>query len=196
MTVALRRAERLAHRGYQLHKRGDLLGALELYQKARHLAPQLPDVLHHSALAARQLYQRARAKGLTPDPVHSTRLMNVAIEQATAIAMAVQAKDPAAFERGEGDASIVRKLFAAMLHNQAWLQRDLGIVEGPNGARLIYEEAVYGELGNRMRAEACWNRALLCRRVTPEARFNLAFLFLLRGDYETAGRSTRRAGSP
>jgi Tfp pilus assembly protein PilF len=196
---ALARAARFTSRGFQHHKRGDLTGAVRLYQKALEIAPALPDALHHAACAARQLSQHARAKG-KPDVLDaSTRLMHLAVESATAIAQQAAAANLEAFEAIEGQAGTVRKLYAAMVHNYAWFQKDNGVLTGANGALALYASAVqldpnlseswtnlghcWGDLGNRMRAEACWHRALECPTPTPEATYNLAFVKLMKGDY-------------
>lgn len=189
--ITPQRAAKIVTRAYQLHKAGHIGPALVLYQKVINQMPRHPVALAQAAIATRQLSDLAKATDQPFDKDTARRFMWYAVETATALVA----------EQGQHADVGLKRDYAAILHNWAKFAHDAGDVTGPAGAKAFYEASVdvdpdlgeswtnlgnvYGELGNRMRAEACWNRALQCRRVTPEARFNLAFLFLLRGDYET-----------
>lgn len=188
--VTPERAARILTKGYHLHRAGDIGGALLLYQKVLTANPRHPIALAQAAIGTRQLWELAKSNRVEAfDEGKAMRFMWYAVETATALMM--DQRKP-----GKG----MRHDYAAILHNWAKFAQDSGDLVSPRGAKLFYEASVttdpdlgeswtnlgnvYGELGNRESAEACWNRALECTRVTPESRFNLAFLFLLRGEYE------------
>lgn len=190
-----KRQARLLNRAYLLHRSGEIGQALLLYRQVLEANPGHPVAWHQAALAARQLADLAIANGIPYDRDQSRRLMEGAIAAAGRV-----------FERmadGPVDPGLAKDC-AGIIHNYAKFLNDHGAFEDRAAVIQCYEVAVslcpdlgeswtnlgvaYGDSGNRMRAEACWARALECPTPTPESRFNLSLLHLLRGDYETGWR--------
>src|SRR5262249_41277182 len=115
----------LARKGYELHKAGDIVGAVHAYQRSIAVYPT-PDALHHAALAARHLSQLGRRLQKGEQLAASARLMLLAVQHATAIAQQVAEQAPDDFANGTGAAGAARRLYAAMVHNYAWFQKDSG----------------------------------------------------------------------
>ncbi len=166
-----RDAHQLLARAYQLHKVGQLFEALPLYVQVLESYPQHPVALHYAALLGRSLYDRARespkAKAISDAVV---RLMSAAI---------LAAPDN-----------------AGCLHNLAKLHHDRGELDQAGyyyRAAVRYKPSqgeswtnlgnIYGELGDREKAEQCWRHAIDCPTGDADSAYNLSFLKLLKGDY-------------
>lgn len=200
----LQRAERLFRRGMELHKRGAILDALRVYGAIIAAHPGYAPALHHAALATQQVRRHARAKGIEYDDGAAFRLFVAAIDHANEIAQKAAATAPDAFLGSGNPFAHARLAHAAMVHNFAKFQQDRGALDGPAGARALYEAAiglnpdlseawtnlgnVYGELGNRLRSDAAFARALQCPAVEAETVFNLSFLRIMKGDFEQGWR--------
>lgn len=186
-------ADRVLLEAYERHKHGDIVNALALYRDVINAYPGNFLALGHAALAMRQLW--ALAKG-TPHEFDHQKIMHLMLGAVETMASFV-----------EGNPNVVpalRKHYAGVLFNYGKFQHDQGKVEGPDGAKAFYEAAVeqdpdlseawtnlglvYGEAGNRMRAEAHWLRATQCSQVTAESRYNLSFYHLMRGDFAKGWR--------
>lgn len=157
-------------RGLALHRAGRIGEALPIYERVLTMQPQNGAALHYAALLGRHLNDHARANGL---PTKDNEVMSL-------MALSILANPEN----------------AAGIHNFAKFKHDRGEVDD---ARQLYEHAVaidpeqgeswtnlgniYGELGNRMRAEACWVRAIECPLGSSDSVFNMSFLHLLKGDW-------------
>lgn len=172
MTLALprRHIARELRRAYRLHRDGQLGEAMQLYASVLTHEPTNAMALHYAALIGRHLNDHAKQRGLPTNDEAVMRLM--------ALSVAYAPDNPAA------------------IHNFAKFKHDRGELDD---AKQLYETAValdptqgeswtnlgnvWGELGNRLRAEACWLRALECPSSLADARFNLSFLRLMKGDF-------------
>lgn len=185
------RQARLMGRAYELHRNGQLGPAVSIYQKVLQANPRHVVALHQVAVATRQISELAQANGTPFDRDTARHFMEAAVEAASGIfsAMPDQAISPG-----------IARDCAGVIHNYAKFLNDYGDLASREAVIAVYEAALslspeqgeswtnlgiaYGDAGNRMRAEAAWTRALACPTPTPEARFNLSMLHLLRGDYE------------
>jgi hypothetical protein len=172
---------RALRRAYALHKAGRLDAALPLYEQVLEAEPSNPIALHYAALLGRQLNDIARLNGVPTRDEEVMRLMAACVAAAPTNAGAVH--NFAKFKHDRGELEEARHLYehaAALRPEQAESWTNLG--------------NVYGELGNRMRAEASWARALEAVDAVPECelpadtRFNVSFLKLLKGRYEEGWR--------
>src|SRR5690242_4285219 len=134
------RARRLVKRAYEIHRKGRVREALALYGQVLEDYPTHPIPLHYAALATRQLNDLEKSAGRPSHDNEALRLM------AASVAAAPEN--------------------AAALHNFGKFLHDMGKIED---AKEAYEIAVqrnpeqgeswtnlgnvYGELGNRNRAE-------------------------------------------
>lgn len=198
--MSLQRAERVFRRGMAHHARGEIHQALRLYHAILKEHPYYAPALHHAALATQKVRKHAKSNGIEFDDQAELRLIVAAVEHASRIAQQAAAQNPVAFMGAGNPFAHGRLALAAMLHNYAKFQHDRGVLEGADGARALFEAAigmnpeqaeawtslgnVYGELGNRLRSDAAFARALECPATEAETVFNLSFLRLLKGDFE------------
>lgn len=204
MTMSPQRAERLYRSAFVHHKSGRLYHALKLYRAILVGRPGYAPALHHAALATAKIRQHARAQGKPFDDKAELRMIVAAVASAAQLSEMAEQRDRAAFW-GTGNAYAHARLgLAAMVHNYAKFQMDRGVLEGDDGARGLFEASlelnpilsegwtnvgnVYAELGDRMRSEAAYVRALECPIIEPETQYNMAFLRLMKGDYEQGWR--------
>lgn len=162
------RANKRFRRALELHRGGRIFDALPIYVELLEQFPKHPALLHYVALLGRQLYDRARHRKEASDA--AVRLMLLAVEGSPDNAGAVHNLAKLHHDRGEIDAAKACYEAAVALdpaQGESWT--NLG--------------NVYGELGNRMRAESCWLRALECPIAASDAAYNLSFLRLLKGNY-------------
>lgn len=156
-------------RAYELHQAGDLRAALQLYADVLKADPRHPIALHYAALLTRQLNDEARSLGQPTRDEEAMRLMALSVAAAPKNAAAVH--NCAKFADDRGDYESARELYEHAVR--------LNPTQGESWTNL---GNVYGRLGERMQAEAAWARAMECPAETADARFNLAFLELLKGD--------------
>ncbi len=157
-------------RAFQLHRSGNLQDALYLYARVLKRDPMNAPALHYAALLGRHLNEHARAEGRPTKDDEVMRLMALSVAAAPTNAAAIH--NFAKFKQDRGELQEAKHLY----DNAVRIDPD----QGESWTNL---GNVYGELGNRMRAEACWVRALECQRGTAEAEFNLSFLRLMKGDF-------------
>lgn len=157
-------------RGYLAHRAGKLDQAIVDYQAVLAAAPGHAIALHYAALLGRQLNSRAKASGLPTrdDAVMGLMAASIAANPHNAGAVHNFGK----FKHDSGALAEARQLYETAV-----------AIDPEQGDSWVNLGNVYGELGNRMRAEACWIRALDCEQQSPEAVYNIAFLKLLRGNY-------------
>jgi hypothetical protein len=172
-----RKAQKLLTSAWFHHKAGRLFEALPLYARVLEHYPNHPAALHQAALLGTSLYRVAKEKGNAPPLAEDAllRLMAAAVMGAPENAGAVH--NFAKFMHDRGELENARQLY----ENAVALNPQLGESWTNLGN-------VYGELGLRMRQEACWHRALECPSGAADARFNLSFLKLLKGEYEEGWR--------
>jgi hypothetical protein len=171
-TVAKFRAHQL-RTARKHHEAGRLELARDLYCRILDAEPKHAEALHYAALLGAQLGRIARANGETPrDEVdqHVAELMAAACEANPQNAGAVH--NFARFAHDCGDLVGARALY----------QRALDLDQS-DGASWIGLGNVFGEIGNRLRAEAAWSRALECPPRSADERFARSFVELSKGDY-------------
>ena len=173
---------RALRRAYALHKEGRLSEALPLYEQVLEAEPRNPIALHYAALLGRQLNDLARQNGLPTRDDEVMRLMAACVAAAPTNAGAVH--NFAKFKHDRGELEDARHLYehaCALRPEQAESWVNLG--------------NVYGELGNRLLAEASWARGLGAAAASDhpaDTRFNVSFLKLLKGHYAEGWRDYER----
>lgn len=167
--------QRRLQRGYVAHRCGDLSNALGHYQAVLEQEPRHPAALHYAALLGRALNQQARNEGKPTRDDAVRRLMAMSVAAAPTNAAAIH--NFAKFEHDAGNVDVARQLYEQAVR-----------IQPEQGESWTNLGNVFGELGRRIRAEACWHRAMECPSGAPDARFNLSFLKLLKGDYAEGWR--------
>lgn len=172
MPLSEKKALALVKKGHFAFVAGDMETAIRCYVEVLNAYPTHPIALHDGAIVAMALADRAKAQG-------KETLEQVALDF-MAMAVAGAPNNPGA------------------LHNFGKFLQDRGRLEE---AKHLYTHAVaikpdqgeswlnlgnvYGELGNRIRSEGCWQTAMECPRSSSDAKYNLSFLSLRKGDYAT-----------
>lgn len=134
---------------YAAHKAGDLVRALELYTKVLHAEPRNAAALHYVALIAADLNKLRKAAGRSTVEDEAMRLMAAAIAHAPENAGGVH--NFAKFKHDRGELEDARQLY------------ETAVAKKPDqGESWTNLGNVYGDLGDRARAEECWNRSLEC----------------------------------
>lgn len=163
---------RVMRQAYTAHKGGNLGMAAQLYERVLNKFPEHPIALHYAALLGRTLNDHAKQQGKPTNDDAVMRLMAASIAAAPDNAAAVH--NFAKFKHDRGEVEDARQLY------------EIAVARRPDqGESWTNLGNIYGELGNRLRAEACWARAMESPFTTPDAKHNLSFLRLLKGDYLT-----------
>jgi tetratricopeptide (TPR) repeat protein len=131
--------------------------------------------LHYCALISRSLNDHARHNGVEPREEETARMMALSVILSPGNAASVH--NFAKFKHDRGELDDARQLYTNAV-----------TIDPQQGDSWTNLGNVWGELGNRLRAEACWYRALECPTPTPEAKLNIGFLKLLKGNYAEGWR--------
>jgi len=161
---------KLFARGFALHKRGLLNEALQVYVRVLKAEPRNPIALHYAALLGRTVNQHAKQNGRPSADGQVMRLMALSIAAAPHNAGAVH--NFAKFKHDAGE-----------LADAIQLYRNALAIDPQQGESWMHLGGALGALGDRASADEAWSRAMECPTTTPDARFNVSFLRLLRGEY-------------
>lgn len=169
------RITRMLQRAHALHVAGDLGNALVIYQELLTEQPTNPRALHYAAIIGRQLNEIARQKGrpTADDEVMSLMAQSIAANPNNAAGLHNFAK----FKQERGELADARHLYehaVALDPTQIESWANLG--------------NVYAALGNRMRADAAWDRAVTGGSMSDDSIYNVSFIKIMRGDWARGWR--------
>jgi hypothetical protein len=193
MSLSANRLRRFFTHGMEAHKAGDLRRALEWYVRIISIAPSPAAIntlgqedeekamavlaaFHQAAIAARQLWSVGRATGRRTEAQlkdiedQTRRFMSISVMFAPQNAAGVHNMAKFCVEHGD-------------LQDALQLYRNAVAVNPVQGESWTNLGNLLGDLGDRAGAEAAWNRAAAIPASGPDGRFNLSFMYLLRGDY-------------
>jgi hypothetical protein len=164
------KATKVWRRAHAAHAAGRLFDAHALYQQALALEPHHAAALHGIALLSAHFSKLSKANGGEGADDEVVRLLAKACIEAPTNAGAWH--NFAKFKQERGELEDAKQLYeTALEHNPL------------QGESWINLGNLYGELGNALRMEAAYLRAQECPTTEPDARYNLSFLKLLKGNF-------------